>query len=168
MPLNLSSPCWLLTPVPPEYETSLGHEVLSPKCFISSRPLHFSVTTWMPLGASNQTSTTSLLNDPMAERNSTNSTRALWLLEGTRATGYILTIIGIFGVIFLFQLASNILRKNDKSLEDIYYSSLTLKLRKKGLQSKVAKCSSVIICNPAVLQLPRPAWCQSAETASPR
>ncbi|XP_023574486.1 uncharacterized protein Smim34a isoform X2 [Octodon degus] len=106
----------------------------------------------MPLGASNQTSATSILNDPMAERNTTSSSRALRLLDGMSAAWYILTIIGFFGVIFLFQMASNILRKNDKSLEDTYYSSLTLELKRKGLQSKVAKCSSVIICNPAVLQ----------------
>ncbi|EHA98079.1 hypothetical protein GW7_16280 [Heterocephalus glaber] len=110
------------------------------------------VITWMPLGASNQTSAISLLDYPLAERNSTNSTRALWLLEGMSAVWYILTIIGFFGVIFLFQLASNILRKNDKSLEDIYYSNLTFELKKKGLQSKMAKCSSLIISNTAVLQ----------------
>ncbi|XP_010609611.1 small integral membrane protein 34A [Fukomys damarensis] len=106
----------------------------------------------IPLGASNQTSATSLLNDPLGERNSTNSTRALQLLEGMSAAWYILTIIGFFGVIFLFQLASNILRKNDKSLEDIYYSNLTFELKKKGLQSKVDKYSSLIISNTAVLQ----------------
>ena len=88
----------------------------------------------------------------MEGRNSTNSTRALKLPDGTSAAWYILTIVGIYGVIFLFRLASNVLRKNDKSLEDIYYSNLTSELKKKGLQSKAAKCSSLPITNRAVLQ----------------
>ncbi|XP_059954756.1 small integral membrane protein 34 [Mesoplodon densirostris] len=107
-------------------------------------------------GAPNQTQASPvlghLLRDHLEGRNSTNSTRALKLPDGTSAAWYILTIIGIYGVIFLFRLASNILRKNDKSLEDIYYSNLTSELKKKGLQSKAAKCSSLPASNRAVLQ----------------
>ncbi|KAM8818725.1 small integral membrane protein 34 [Rhynchonycteris naso] len=88
----------------------------------------------------------------MEGRNSTNSTRALKLPDGTSAAWYILTIIGIYAVVFLFRLASNILRQSDKSLEDVYYSNLTSELKKKGLQSKVAKCSALTISNRAVLQ----------------
>ncbi|KAI4548659.1 hypothetical protein MG293_000989 [Ovis ammon polii] len=88
----------------------------------------------------------------MEGRNSSNSTRALKLLDGTSAAWYILTIFGIYGVIFLFRLASNILRKNEKSLEDIYYSNLTFEFEKKRLQSKAARCSSLTISNRAVLQ----------------
>uniref|UniRef100_A0A3Q2GSI1 Small integral membrane protein 34 n=2 Tax=Equus TaxID=9789 RepID=A0A3Q2GSI1_HORSE len=87
----------------------------------------------------------------MEGSNSTNSTRALNLPDGTSAAWYILTIIGIYGVIFLFQLASDILRKNDKCLEDVCYSNLTSELKKKGLQSKVAKRSTLTISNRAVL-----------------
>uniref|UniRef100_A0A8C3YD93 Small integral membrane protein 34 n=1 Tax=Catagonus wagneri TaxID=51154 RepID=A0A8C3YD93_9CETA len=107
-------------------------------------------------GAPNQTQASTvlghLLRDPTEEGDSTNSTRALKIPDGTSAAWYILTIFGIYGVIFLFRLASNILRKNDKPLEDIYYSNLTSELKKKGLQSKVAKCSSLTISNSAVLQ----------------
>ncbi|XP_024614063.1 small integral membrane protein 34A-like [Neophocaena asiaeorientalis asiaeorientalis] len=107
-------------------------------------------------GAPNQTQASPvlghLLRDDLEGRNSTNSTRALKLPDGTSAAWYILIIIGIYGVIFLFRLASNILRKNDKSLEDIYYSNLTSELKKKGLQSKAAKCSSLPVSNGAVLQ----------------
>nr|XP_058919958.1 small integral membrane protein 34 [Kogia breviceps] len=107
-------------------------------------------------GAPNQTQASPvlghLLRDHLEGRNSTSSTRALKLPEGTSAAWHILTIIGIYGVIFLFRLASNILRKNDKSLEDIYYSNLTSELKKKGLQSKAAKCSSLPVSNRAVLQ----------------
>ncbi|XP_021533724.1 small integral membrane protein 34A [Neomonachus schauinslandi] len=114
------------------------------------------LTKWTPQGAPNQTQDSTgfsyLLRDHMEGRSSTNSTRALKLPDGTSAAWYILTIIGIYGVIFLFRLASNILRKNDKSLEDIYYSNLTSELKKKGLQSKVAKCSALTISNRAVLQ----------------
>lgn len=88
----------------------------------------------------------------MEGRNGTNSTRALRLPDGTSAAWYILTIIGIYGVIFLFRLASNILKKNDKSFEDIYYSNLTYELKKKELQGKVAKCPSLTFSNTAVLQ----------------
>ncbi|KAF5927519.1 small integral membrane protein 34 [Diceros bicornis minor] len=88
----------------------------------------------------------------MEGKNSTNSTRVLKLPDGTSATWYILTIFGIYGVVFLFLLASNILRKNDKSLEDIYYSNLTSELKKKGLQSKAAKRSTLTISNRAVVQ----------------
>ncbi|KAB0355395.1 hypothetical protein FD755_021903 [Muntiacus reevesi] len=93
-----------------------------------------------------------LLGDHTEGRNSSNSTRALKLLDGTSAAWYILTIFGIYGVIFLFRLASNILRKNEKSLEDIYYSNLTFGLEKKGLQSKAARFSLLTISNRAVLQ----------------
>uniref|UniRef100_A0A8C0LL29 Small integral membrane protein 34 n=1 Tax=Canis lupus dingo TaxID=286419 RepID=A0A8C0LL29_CANLU len=111
---------------------------------------------WTPQGAPNQTQASTglgyLLRDHMEGRSGTNSTRALKLPDGTSAAWYILTIIGIYGVIFLFRLASNILRKNDKSLEDIYYSNLTSELKKKGLQSKVSKCSALTISNRPVLQ----------------
>ena len=93
-----------------------------------------------------------LLGDHMEGRNSSNSTRVLKLSDGTRAAWYILTIFGIYGLIFLFRLASNILRKNEKSLEDIYYSNLTFELEKKGLQSKAARCSSLTISHRAVLR----------------
>uniref|UniRef100_A0A2K6GNN0 Small integral membrane protein 34 n=1 Tax=Propithecus coquereli TaxID=379532 RepID=A0A2K6GNN0_PROCO len=111
---------------------------------------------WTPHEESNQTQTSALLGlllgGRVEERNVTNSTRALKVSDGTSAAWYILTIIGIYGVIFLFRLASNILRKNDKSLEDFYYSNLTSELKKKGLQSKVAKCATLTISNRAVLQ----------------
>ncbi|XP_030185519.1 small integral membrane protein 34A, partial [Lynx canadensis] len=111
---------------------------------------------WTPQGAPNLTQASTglgyLLRDHMEGKNGTNSTRALKLPDGTSAAWYILTIIGIYGVIFLFRLASNILRKNDKSLEDIYYSNLTSELKKKNLQSKVAKCSALTFSNRAVLQ----------------
>ncbi|XP_072860975.1 small integral membrane protein 34 [Chlorocebus sabaeus] len=111
---------------------------------------------WTPHEASNQTQASTLLrlllDDHMKGRNDTNSTRALKVPDGTSAAWYILTIIGIYAVIFVFRLASNILRKNDKSLEDVYYSNLTSELKMKGLQGKVAKCSSLTISNRAVLQ----------------
>ncbi|XP_042636939.1 small integral membrane protein 34A [Orycteropus afer afer] len=88
----------------------------------------------------------------MEGKNNTNSTRALKLPDGMSAAWYILTIIGIYGVIFLFRLASNILRKNDKSLEDIYYSNLTSKLKFKGIQSKATRCSALTTNNRAVLE----------------
>ncbi|XP_042758953.1 small integral membrane protein 34A [Panthera leo] len=114
------------------------------------------VIKWTPQGAPNPTQASIglgyLLRDHMEGKNGTNSTRALKLPDGTSAAWYILTIIGIYGVIFLFRLASNILRKNDKSLEDIYYSNLTSELKKKNLQSKVAKCSALTFSNRAVLQ----------------
>ncbi|XP_047420583.1 small integral membrane protein 34 [Sciurus carolinensis] len=88
----------------------------------------------------------------MEGRNGTNSTRALQLTDGTSAAWYLLTIIGIYGVIFLFRLASNILKKNVKSFEDIYHSNLSYELKKKELQSKVAKCSSPTFSNTAVPQ----------------
>ncbi|XP_003895574.1 small integral membrane protein 34A [Papio anubis] len=111
---------------------------------------------WTPHEASNQTQASTflrlLLDDHTKGRNDTNSTRALKVPDGTSAAWYILTIIGIYAVIFVFRLASNILRKNDKSLEDVYYSNLTSELKMKGLQGKVAKCSSLTISNRAVLQ----------------
>nr|XP_058152472.1 small integral membrane protein 34 [Dasypus novemcinctus] len=114
------------------------------------------VITWTPQGSPSQTQASALLwhllRDQMEGKNGTNSTRALKLPDGTSAAWYILTIIGIYGVIFLFRLASNILRKTDKSLEDIYYSNLTSELKKKGLQSKTAKCPGLTISNRAVLE----------------
>ncbi|XP_043451908.1 small integral membrane protein 34A [Prionailurus bengalensis] len=114
------------------------------------------VIKWTPQGAPHPTQASTglgyLLRDHMEGKNGTNSTRALKLPDGTSAAWYILTIIGIYGVIFLFRLASNILRKNDKSLEDIYYSNLTSELKKKHLQSRVAKCSALTFSNRAVLQ----------------
>jgi hypothetical protein len=112
----------------------------------------FSVITWTPQGASNQIQVSCVLSGPMDGLNGTNSTRALRLPDGTSDAWYILTIIGIYGVIFLFRLASNILGKNDKALEDVYLSTLTSELKRKGLQSKVDKWSSLTISNPAVLQ----------------
>ncbi|XP_029794522.1 small integral membrane protein 34A [Suricata suricatta] len=117
----------------------------------------FSVIKWTPQGTLlNQTQASTdlghLLRDHMEGKNGTNSTRALKLPDGTSAAWYILTIIGIYGVVFLFRLASNILRKNDKSLEDIYYSNLTSELKTKNLQRKVAKCSTLPISDRAVLQ----------------
>ncbi|KAM5281182.1 small integral membrane protein 34 [Ctenodactylus gundi] len=97
------------------------------------------VIPWTPQGASNTSQASSLLNSTVAARNSTESTKALRLMDGLSAAWYILTIIGVFGVIFLFQLAGNILRKKDKSLEDIYYSNLTFEVKKKGLRSQVDK-----------------------------
>ncbi|XP_053421606.1 small integral membrane protein 34 [Nycticebus coucang] len=111
---------------------------------------------WTPHEASNQTQASfllkPLLGGQVQGRNSTNSTRSLEVPDGTSAAWYILTIIGIYGVIFLLRLASNILRRNDKSLEDIYHSNLASELKKKGLQSRVAKCSALTISNRAALQ----------------
>uniref|UniRef100_F7ICJ4 Small integral membrane protein 34 n=1 Tax=Callithrix jacchus TaxID=9483 RepID=F7ICJ4_CALJA len=111
---------------------------------------------WTPHEASNQTQASILLGLPPGGhtegRNGTNSTRALKVPDGTSAAWYILTIFGIYAVIFLFRLASNILRKNDKCLEDVYYSNLTSELKMKGLQGKVTKCPTLIISNRAVLQ----------------
>uniref|UniRef100_A0A8C9P1J9 Small integral membrane protein 34A n=1 Tax=Spermophilus dauricus TaxID=99837 RepID=A0A8C9P1J9_SPEDA len=106
---------------------------------------------WVQWAASS-TQASSLLSDPMEERNGTNSTRFLRLPEWTSAAWYILTIVGIYGVIIFFRLASNILKKNDKSFEDIYYSNLTYELKKKTFESKVAKCSSLTLSNTDVLQ----------------
>ncbi|KAI4003932.1 small integral membrane protein 34A, partial [Homo sapiens] len=126
---------------------------------------------WTPHEASNQTQASTLLGlllgDHTEGRNDTNSTRALKVPDGTSAAWYILTIIGIYAVIFVFRLASNILRKNDKSLEDVYYSNLTSELKMTGLQGKVAKCSTLsateLCCSPA-----RPTWGQRAEAAGPK
>ncbi|XP_054433432.1 small integral membrane protein 34 [Pteronotus mesoamericanus] len=108
-----------------------------------------------PQGAPNQTPAATLLGhllrDHLEGRNGTNSTRALKLPDGTSAAWYILTIIGIYAVVFLFRLASNILRKNDKSLEDLYYSNLTSELKKKGLQGKAVKHSALPIGERAAL-----------------
>lgn len=88
----------------------------------------------------------------MEGRNITNSTRTLRLPDAASAAWYILSIVGIYGVIFVFQLASNILRRNERSLEDIYYSNLTSDLKSKGVQSKEANRSSLIISNTAAFQ----------------
>ncbi|XP_045050682.1 small integral membrane protein 34 [Desmodus rotundus] len=108
-----------------------------------------------PLGAPNETragpALGHLLRDQLEGRDGTNATRALRLPDGTGAAWYILTIIGIYAVVFLFRLASNILRKSDKSLEDIYYSNLTSELKKKGLQSKAVKCPALTIGSRAAL-----------------
>ncbi|XP_045140791.1 small integral membrane protein 34 [Echinops telfairi] len=92
-----------------------------------------------------------LPRDHMEGKNDTNSTRALKLSDGMSAAWYILTIIGIYGIVFLFRLASNILRKHDKSLEDVYYSNLTTELKNRGLQTSAAACSVLTISNRAVL-----------------
>nr|XP_045006591.1 small integral membrane protein 34A [Jaculus jaculus]XP_045006592.1 small integral membrane protein 34A [Jaculus jaculus] len=110
------------------------------------------VTMWTPQGAFNQTQSKSLLSGSLQGRSSPNSSRSLTLSDGTSAAWYILTIIGFYGVIFLLRLASNILQKNDKSSEDIYYSNLTSELQRKGVQSKAAKCASPVITNTADLQ----------------
>ncbi|XP_045708649.1 small integral membrane protein 34 [Phyllostomus hastatus] len=108
-----------------------------------------------PLGAPSQTQAGPalgpLLRDQLEGRNGTNSTRALRLPDGTGAAWYILTIIGIYAVVFLFRLASNILRKNDKSLEDVYYSNLTSELKKEGPPGKAAECPALTIGNRAAL-----------------
>nr|XP_048278825.1 small integral membrane protein 34 [Myodes glareolus] len=109
------------------------------------------VIKWKPQDAFNQTQSNSFLHDPVEGRDSTNSTRTLRPPDAASATWYILTIIGIYGVIFVFRLARNILRKNERSLEDIYYANLTSELKRKGFQSKVVKCS-LIIHNTAALQ----------------
>ncbi|XP_028612190.1 small integral membrane protein 34A-like [Grammomys surdaster] len=105
---------------------------------------------WTSQEAFNQTQSSSLLRDPMEGENSTSSTRTLRLPDATSAAWYILTIIGIYGLIFIFRLASNILRKNERSLEGVYYSNLAAELKRKGLQSKVAQCSPLIVSNAAV------------------
>ncbi|XP_041528874.1 small integral membrane protein 34A [Microtus oregoni] len=136
---------------PPKAVLSTRSSTLSPgHCLIW--PFCFPVIKWKPQDAFNQTQpSSSFLRDPVEGRNSTNSTRTLRLSDAASATWYILAIIGIYGVIFVFRLASNILRRNERSLEDIYYSNLTSELKRKGFQSKVAKCS-LIIHNTAALQ----------------
>ncbi|XP_052597175.1 small integral membrane protein 34 [Peromyscus californicus insignis] len=124
---------------------------LSPGHLVSSGPFCFPVIKWKPQEAFNQTQSSSLLHDPVEGRDSTNCTRTLRLPDATSAAWYILTIIGIYGVIFVFQLASNILRKSERSLEDICYSNLTSELKREGFQSKVAACS-LVISNAAALQ----------------
>ncbi|XP_006153979.1 small integral membrane protein 34A [Tupaia chinensis] len=123
---------------------------------------------WTAQGDSNQTQASTFLSHSMEGRNDNNSTRALKLPDGTSAAWYILTIIGIYGVIFLFRLASNILRRNDKSLEDIYYSNLTSELKKKGTQSKVVKCSTMALSNRAVLQPSQPSLEPKCENGGPQ
>lgn len=120
--------------------------------------LCLSVAEWTAWGVPNQTQAGAahtlahLLWDPAEGRNGSSPPRALRLPDGTSAAWYILTIIGIYAVVFLFRLASNILRKNDRSLEDIYYLNLTSELKKKGLPSRAAKCSTLTISNTATLQ----------------
>lgn len=123
-----------------------------PRHFVSSGPFCFIAIKWTPQEAFNQTQSSSLLRDPVEGKNSTGSARTLRLLDATSAAWYILTIIGIYGLIFLFRLASNILGKTKRSLEDVYYSSLTSELKRKGFQSKMAHCPSLIISNAAALQ----------------
>lgn len=126
---------------------------LSVGCWGSSRSFCSSVTKWTPQGGPNRTQASTILGLlPRDNMEGRNGTGALRLADGTSAAWYILTILGIFGVVFLFRLASNILRKNDKSSEDIYYSNFTSELKKKGVWSKVAKCSALTISNRAVLQ----------------
>ncbi|XP_054980515.1 small integral membrane protein 34 [Sorex araneus] len=107
-------------------------------------------------GTPNQTQASTvlgqLLKGPLEGRSSTNSSRALKIPDGTSAAWYILTIFGIYGVIFLFRLASNILRKSDQSLEEVYYSNLTSELKKKGLRDNRAKGSPLTMSNGTVLQ----------------
>eukprot|EP00073_Rattus_norvegicus_P051197 XP_017453581.1 PREDICTED: uncharacterized protein LOC108352306 [Rattus norvegicus] len=104
-------------------------------------------TKWTPQEAFNQTQSSSLLRDPVEGKNSTNFTRTLRLPDTTGAAWYILTIIGIYGLIFIFRLASNILRRNERSLEDVYCSDLPSELKRKGFQSRVAQCPSLITSN---------------------
>lgn len=125
---------------------------------VSPGSLCLSVAEWTAWGAPNQTQAGAahtlvhLLQDAAEGRNGSGPPRALRLPDGTSAAWYILTIFGIYAVVFLFRLASNILRKNDKSLEDIYYLNLTSELKKKGLPSRAAKCSTLTISNTAALQ----------------
>lgn len=111
---------------------------------------------WTAPGAPNQTragpALGHLLRDSVEGRNGSNSTRAPRLPDGTSAAWYILAIIGIYAVVFLCRLASNILRRSDTSLEDIYYSNLTSGLGQKGLRSKAAQCSTLTLGNGAVPQ----------------
>ncbi|XP_060226735.1 small integral membrane protein 34 [Meriones unguiculatus] len=108
--------------------------------------------TWTPQEAFNHTQSSSPLPDSLVGRNGTTSTRTMRTLDATSAAWYILTIIGIYGLIFIFQLASNILRRNERSLEDIYYSNLTSELKRKGPQSRVVKCFPLILSNAAALE----------------
>ncbi|XP_048202885.1 small integral membrane protein 34 [Perognathus longimembris pacificus] len=113
----------------------------------------------------------SLLSERMELKNGTNSTRALWLPDGTSAAWYILTIIGIYSVIILFRLASNILGKHDKVSEDAYHSNLTSELTRKERGSRVSECSSLTISNTiwaatAALQ-PSPAGPSTATQGTP-
>ncbi|XP_031817127.1 small integral membrane protein 34A [Sarcophilus harrisii] len=92
------------------------------------------LTEWIPQIASNKTQANTILQhltkNFIEEKNHTNSTRALKFPDGTSAIWYILTIFGIYGIIFFFLLASNILQ-NEKRLEDIYYPNLTTELKKR-------------------------------------
>ncbi|KAK7812574.1 hypothetical protein U0070_021554 [Myodes glareolus] len=160
----MDSPLWNLLRVPPG---NTGAVTCRTEPVIVSSPLWGSplnlppesqgqdqlmdVIKWKPQDAFNQTQSNSFLHDPVEGRDSTNSTRTLRPPDAASATWYILTIIGIYGVIFVFRLARNILRKNERSLEDIYYANLTSELKRKGFQSKVVKCS-LIIHNTAALQ----------------
>ncbi|XP_044525164.1 small integral membrane protein 34A [Gracilinanus agilis] len=92
---------------------------------------------WIPQLASNKTQYNTVLQhltkNFVEEKSHTNSTKALKFPDGTSATWYILTIFGLYGIIFFFLLVSNILQ-NEKRLEDIYYPDFTteLKSNKKG------------------------------------
>ncbi|XP_078002250.1 small integral membrane protein 34 [Phascolarctos cinereus] len=96
--------------------------------------LSFLVIEWIPQIPSNKTQANTvpqhLTKNFIEGKNHTNSTRSLKFPDGTSATWYILTIFSIYGIIFFFLLASNILQ-NEKRLEDIYYPDLTIKLKRK-------------------------------------
>ncbi|XP_027731267.1 small integral membrane protein 34A-like [Vombatus ursinus] len=102
----------------------------------------FLVFEWIPQILSNKTQTNTVLQHLTKNfidgKNHTNSTRALKFPDGTSATWYILTIFSIYGIIFFFLLASNILQ-NEKHLEDIYYPDLTIKLKKESSKIKAPK-----------------------------
>lgn len=124
----------------------------SPAHLVSFGNFCFLAIQWTPQESLNQTQSSSLPNDTVEGKNSTSPTRTPRLPDATSATCYILAIIGIYWLIFVFLLASNILRKNERSLEGVYYSNVTAELKRKGFQSKVARYSSLIISNTAVLQ----------------
>ncbi|XP_052015052.1 small integral membrane protein 34 [Apodemus sylvaticus] len=115
--------------------------------FIQETLIEEAAIKWTPQEAFNQTQSGSFLRDPSEGKNSTSSTRTLRLPDATSAAWYILTIVGIYGLIFVFRLASNILRKNERSLEDVYYSNLTSELKRKGLQGKAGQGLSPISSN---------------------
>ncbi|XP_036600036.1 small integral membrane protein 34A [Trichosurus vulpecula] len=106
----------------------------------ATQELH--VIEWIPQVALDKTQINAVLQhltENFTEgKNHTNSTRALTFPDGTSATWYILTIFGIYGIIFFFLLASNILQ-NEKRLEDIYHPNLTVKLKKKSSKIKAPK-----------------------------
>lgn len=87
-------------------------------------------------------------------RNGSGPARALRLPDGASAAWYILAIIGIYAVVFLFRLASNILRRNDKPLEDFYHLSLTPELKNRGPPGGTAKRSALAVSSTAALRPP--------------